>query len=283
MHYARIKPSEDLAHMVYEIWLQEDNLVVPLHLARPTRVLPSGCLDLIVNYRDPFLVRGPDGWQQEPKLSFVGQRTRPVEVVASGQTGILIVRFHPWAARHIFAVRLSELRDCNVPLRDLMDKHEYQRLIDELGMCSDGRERVDVVVAFLRRTAVTDLNILARAKHAISVLKRAPKMKIDQLAKQLGLSRRQLQRQFDFCVGLGPKSLGAIFRFQSGLRLFRAGLGWRDVVDCCGFYDQAHLIHEVKRFTQSTPQCPVLTRDASPLSQYFASTSPSHFYNTAYL
>ena len=64
-------------------------------------------------------------------------------------------------------------------------------------------------------------------------------------------------------MGLPPKLLARIVRFDRLLRQLRTGaaMSWADLALECGYYDQAHLVREVRRFTGVTPT------EARPLVQ----------------
>ena len=77
---------------------------------------------------------------------------------------------------------------------------------------------------------------------------------IDALAASLGSSVRRLQRRFGVQVGVSPKMLARIRRFQ---RVFSA---WRQdprslavVAMQCGYFDQPHLIRDFRDFAGRAP------------------------------
>jgi transcriptional regulator GlxA family with amidase domain len=77
---------------------------------------------------------------------------------------------------------------------------------------------------------------------------------LEQLATTLGCSSRHLQRLFSARVGISPKLLARIRRFQ---RVFSA---WRDdprslsrVAAECGYFDQPHLIRDFRDFAGQAP------------------------------
>lgn len=81
-------------------------------------------------------------------------------------------------------------------------------------------------------------------------------------------------------VGVGPKVLGRIIRFQ---QVFRAvehcNAAWAEIAIECGYYDQAHLIRDFNQFAQQTPA--VLFSSQSALTEAFTrKTRRSDFYNT---
>jgi transcriptional regulator GlxA family with amidase domain len=78
---------------------------------------------------------------------------------------------------------------------------------------------------------------------------------IEALANDAGLTRRQLERRFLDAVGMSPKTLVQVLRFQRVLGVLAdASPRWVDVAAACGYYDQAHLNRDFKRFTGATPR-----------------------------
>jgi AraC-like DNA-binding protein len=75
------------------------------------------------------------------------------------------------------------------------------------------------------------------------------------LAEALGYSQKYLIAQFREHLGLPPKTLARVMRFESAVRTIRSEHrpDWAQIVVDCGYYDQAHLIREFKQFAGMTP------------------------------
>ena len=103
---------------------------------------------------------------------------------------------------------------------------------------------------------------------------------VDELAGDAGISSRQLERRFLREVGVGPKLLGRIIRFQQVFRAVeQSNNAWAEIAIECGYYDQAHLIRDFNQFAQQTPA--VLFSSQSALTESFTRKSrKSDFYNT---
>ena len=105
-----------------------------------------------------------------------------------------------------------------------------------------------------------------RVLAAVSVLGN-PRATVGTAARHAGLSSRQLRRLFDEHIGLPPKSLHTILRFQR-LRNWLAAAGpaphtlARAAADC-GYFDQAHLCRDCTRLGDLTPAT-LLAASASP-------------------
>ncbi|MEG3087023.1 helix-turn-helix transcriptional regulator [Sphingomonas sp. PB4P5] len=77
---------------------------------------------------------------------------------------------------------------------------------------------------------------------------------IEDLVVQTGLSRRQVERKCNALYGAPPKLLARKYRaLRAAVALHMSDENLDDVIGR-GFYDQSHLIREVKQFTGLTPR-----------------------------
>jgi AraC-like DNA-binding protein len=81
------------------------------------------------------------------------------------------------------------------------------------------------------------------------------RMDIAALASRAGLSMRQFERRFIQQVGMRPKMLARVARFEAALeaKARRSTKSWTDVAHEFGYYDQMHMVHDFKEFTGGTP------------------------------
>jgi AraC-like DNA-binding protein len=75
------------------------------------------------------------------------------------------------------------------------------------------------------------------------------------LAAELGWSRRRVADEFREHIGLPPKLVARIIRFDRMVGRLRRGtaLSWSALASESGYHDQAHLIREVRGFAGCTP------------------------------
>jgi AraC-like DNA-binding protein len=80
-------------------------------------------------------------------------------------------------------------------------------------------------------------------------------LRIKDIASRCGLSCRQLERLLRLWVGILPKRLARIARFQAALVCAgkQPASEWAYVAAEQNYVDQAHLIHEFSRFTGASP------------------------------
>ena len=80
-------------------------------------------------------------------------------------------------------------------------------------------------------------------------------MPVANLAAELGWSRRHLGERIRADLGLPPKIVGRILRFDRVKRLLERDDGHRlaEIALDCGYYDQAHLNRDFREFADATP------------------------------
>jgi AraC-like DNA-binding protein len=160
----------------------------------------------------------------------------------------------PVGARLFFGIPMSELTGRVVSFGDLMPR-EHRSLVERLDAEPDWDARFDLIerlvaerVGRARRNQIVDW-AYARIEG------RGGALEIGGLADELGYSQTHLIKLFKEHVGVAPKVLARIIRFDRLMRhLKRGGSGsWADLALAFGYYDQAHLVREIRQFTGATP------------------------------
>src|SRR5262249_25955700 len=75
------------------------------------------------------------------------------------------------------------------------------------------------------------------------------------VADTVGMSQRCFIERFRHEVGMTPKLFSRVQRFQAVVKAVHklADVDWADVAAACGYFDQAHFIHDFKTFSGFTP------------------------------
>ena len=95
---------------------------------------------------------------------------------------------------------------------------------------------------------------------------------VDDLAAHVGVTPRHLERQFKQVVGISPKRLARITRFQRALRMFEqldSPQRGTHTAATCGYADQAHFIRDFSEFAGCAPGAHLLRR--AELNGFFSS------------
>jgi AraC-like DNA-binding protein len=236
-------------------------------------VVPDGCAEIVLNLADPFRrLRGPDLWETQPRAMAVGQITEAVVIAPSGGVDLVGIRLQPWGALSVLPVPATELRDVLLPL-DLLNVAMTRDLPDALHAERGPTARAELAFRHLGRlTRRAPPAPRSRARVIVAEATRHPEATtVRRLAARLGLSERQVERELSRHVGLRPKMLLRIARFQRALAIARADetLTWSAVAARAGYFDQAHLTHEFRRFAACTPS-EFLGRDRSLTDLFLA-------------
>jgi len=101
---------------------------------------------------------------------------------------------------------------------------------------------------------------------ALREFDRLPTSLVSTVTSQIGLSSRHFNKLFRDRVGLTPKLYCRVRRLQRVLRLIegKKQIDWTDIAFICGYFDQAHLIHDFRTFANCTPTDYVAKRGVHP-------------------
>jgi methylphosphotriester-DNA--protein-cysteine methyltransferase len=196
-----------------------------------TRVVPDGCVDLI--------------WLAERELVIAGPDTGPRSAVLPARRRTSGIRLRPGAAGAVLGLPACELRDAEVAAA-LIWREPAARLEEALWNARPA-ERLELLAGSVaRRGAEPDALAIAVA-HRLS----APRARVGQVARDLGISERQLHRRMRTAVGYGPKMLARVARLRRLVALGDDALAARALA--AGYASQAHMTDEVRRLTGTTP------------------------------
>jgi AraC-like DNA-binding protein len=253
MMYREWAPSAPLRRYVRCFWIAEHG-VADIAAAAPQRVLPDGCMDIIVARHSA----ARDG-REAFAITAVGAMTRYLD--ATPLTMRLGVRFEPGMAAPFLRVPGSELRDLEVPLDDLWGG-EGRRLLERIAKARSTADRVSALDGWLcdRLAAApcVDADVLSVVHDIVARRGAGP---VGESVRASVRSERQLRRRFENAVGLSPKRFARIVRLQHVLgRSAAKPARWADVALDAGYYDQAHMIAEFRALTGRTPAEAAATR-----------------------
>lgn len=207
-------------------------------------VIPDTCADIIyyIDYTDNTVSGG-----------FCGINDHSFYVQEEGKAGHLVstfaIRFYAWGA---YAFAEDSLKSTANTYDEIGARFEwFDRLIrPKLPELISIREMVSYAELLLtRKIKKTRENQIVN--HAVdNILISKGSMEVSGLAKELFVSSRQLERLFHEYVGITPKKLGNLVRYQ---------FLWRDIlsepdfhilnaVHRYGYADQSHLLREFRRY-----------------------------------
>jgi AraC-like DNA-binding protein len=169
--------------------------------------------------------------------------------------GVLGVRFHPYGAAALFKAPQDELAGLTIGVDALAKplSRALSAVRESAADLDDGVTRVQQ--ALLQWVAPESIDL--RVRSAVQTIDREQGLvSIDDLAASVSMTRRHLERQFLKVVGITPKRLARITRFQHALRILEgsdaASPGTRTAA-ACGYADQAHFIRDFRNLAGCPP------------------------------
>lgn len=254
MNYQTFEPSKDLNTLVKCYWIlespKEDN---------PQRqtIVPDGCMEMIFHYGDLYRQYiTEEASILQPRCFVIGQLTKPLEIEATGETGIFSVRFYPDGFLPFATVPIKEMENKAISLEELFGA-DGLRIEQSILNTSLVPERIKLVEEFFLSRLVSVEVVDRIIKSTIeTILTANGQLSVDELSKLGKINRRQLERKFSTTIGLSTKQLSKIIRLQTTLKMMvnkkftsLTGLAYEG-----DYYDQAHFIRDFKEFTGVTPK-----------------------------
>jgi AraC-like DNA-binding protein len=200
----------------------------------------------------------------EPFDAFVGGLSdRPVATEFAGDAGGVQVDLTPLGARRCLGLPMDELTNRVVALEDVLGRGALE-LVERLREAASWRERFALLDAALLRRVAEGPEPAPEVAWTYRRLAAADgRLAIGPLAEEVGWSRRHLAARWRRDVGLGPKAVARVMRFERALRLLREGRGLAEVAYDCGYTDQPHLNREFRALGGSTPREVTFVQDAA--------------------
>lgn len=242
--YKEFKPCMKLRPYIACYWTAEGNAGAG---EGKVLVIPDTCMDVIirVNHTRQSVTGYLCGIQDEPFLTAGSENADMVTCFA--------VRFHFWASHLFLKLNYNEARNHFIDLCDL--GKEWQIVAESFFYLKSSAERIDQVEQFLlKQIEGPDLN--ADLFNSIQQMLYTPgRASIRDICAYSSISQRQMERLFLQNIGLSPKRLYCLLRYQ---RIWH-DMVWSDSFDIqdevhrYGYSDQSHLLKEFKRFHSVTP------------------------------
>jgi len=248
LHYAARPPTPPLGKFVEYLWASQG---APSHAKE--RVVPTGTLELGISLvEDTGRINDTLIGGGSFSGAFVsGAYRRPFTFETRKTASVVGVHLRPGYAGVILGVPPGELTDRHLDLETLWGRRARE-LRERLCAATTTQERFALLEAELA-SRLDERCVHPAVTYAIDALAR-PDARVGDIAKSVGFSQRRLIELFSAAVGITPKRFGRVLRFHRATALARSGVfDWTRVAHECGYYDQAHLIHDFRDLADVTP------------------------------
>lgn len=207
--------------------------------------MPSGMMNLVVT------------WDASGAfLSGVsGVRTTAMMLDTSTPFTIFGVSFKAGGAFPFLPMPAGELQELQVPLEAVWGKRS-NAVCESLVEASTPARKFRIVEDALLDAARGRFDRHRAVRHGVRILGDASRPRsIAQIVGDVGMSQRRFIEIFRNEVGVTPKAFGRLRRFQHVLGSVEHAtqVDWTNVALSCGYFDQAHFIHDFREFAGVSP------------------------------
>jgi AraC-like DNA-binding protein len=191
-----------------------------------------------------------------PEIFFIGPRLVPSEGIPSVGHALFGVRLKPGAAFLFTGTAVGVFAGERRGLADILPQpaKDFEARISRASTIDSHFDALEALM--LERFDEKKREIHPSVHRALTILEQTGgQIRISELASRCSVSTRHLANLLRTWVGLSPKTLARITRFQKFLEQMEtvpAESGAARAADL-GYFDQAHLTREVSRFFGATP------------------------------
>ena len=221
-------------------------------------IVPNGLVKVVIPFRNGLkaTLDGQERISTTHEITLIGVADIPSVVVDLEEkaSGVIGIEFNPAGAYRFFNLSLEEIRNRVLPLTDLLGKRAHE-LQERVANVEGVESKVSMVQQFLLE------QFSARSGDEIfefcvrKIIDTGGKIQVSQIEKLTGYSSRWLNMKFQSRIGINPKNLCSIIRFQQIYSEWaRTNFTSFNKTDVYSYYhDQAHFIKDFKRFTGYSP------------------------------
>ena len=222
------------------------------------KLLPDGSIYLLIDFKDEpkkcFHSNDFTEFESFTRSYVSGQHKGFIYIESTNDSSMMVVQFKAGGASPFFDCPISEMNEC-VRHSEYYFGDDLNNLRDELNQLKDITVKFQRMEQFLiDRLHPTDEN--TPLELILDLLKNKPfQISTRELAETAGISQKHLISLFDRHVGLTPKALTRIFRFQQVIQQVeeQETIDWLQIATDCGYYDQSHFVKDFYTFSGINP------------------------------
>jgi AraC-like DNA-binding protein len=203
---------------------------------------------LIISFGDEWVIDGARF------TSFVGGlHRRQVTTEHGGRSFGIHVDLAPPTAHMLFRLPMHLLAERVVSIEDVLDEPALAERLHDAGRWADRFRLLDEVIAKRLADARPPSSGVVWAWRRL--VETDGRIAVGTLAEQLGWSRKRMVVRFREEIGLPPKAVARLLRFDRARQLAEDAErpDWARIAAECGYYDQSHLSNDFRAVTGRTP------------------------------
>ncbi|MBI3580038.1 MAG: AraC family transcriptional regulator [Ignavibacteriales bacterium] len=220
-------------------------------------IIPDGHHEIIFHLNGHTAERRLDHneWMSEPNAFIASQTLKSYTLKMLPGSKLYGIRFYPHTLSALLRIPASHLTNTIPPLNDVFNEEPFWNCISD----NPNDTFLNLEGLLFQKTSGLDFhsNGFSYLSHSVAkMLASKGNIGIDQLLKTTGISAKHLDNLFKEHVGLTPKTLTRILKFNHFIS-YKSNNPEKNLTECCyetGYYDQSHLIKSFHSFTNKSPK-----------------------------
>jgi AraC-like DNA-binding protein len=192
--------------------------------------------------------------QDLPRSMLIGAQLSRFDLTMSSNMLVILVHFHPGGMHRLIHIPIGEIGGEPIDSALILGK-EIETVTEQLSEAASFHEMIEIIELYLLKKTKILKESLPLEQVLAEMFRYKSYISIDQLAKKVCVSTRQLERQFKERVGMPPKIFFRLVRFSNAwiMREKNQSISWLKIANACNYADQMHMIRDFKDFAGVTP------------------------------
>lgn len=179
----------------------------------------------------------------------LGQHTHPLFMDMKENYKVMAIHLKPYSLKQLLNMDASTLTNKFMSIHSFEFLESLYQLV--LTYIHDEKQLIDKIINFFNEAKHYPISY--EVSSFLNYLKRNELTHISTMAKEIGLTERNLERKFKTEVGLSPKKYLQILRVFTVFEHLKDDPDWQQIVVDHHYTDQAHLINEFKKYAAIAP------------------------------
>lgn len=247
-------PASDLARFIESYWFVHSAPGETADLR--VDVFVDGRADLLFNFGAPYVREVIGGARRKiARSNLDAQRLQPIRIAQRGAVRIAGVRFRVGGLGPFARVPLRPITS-----RTVAPSEVFAPSVIALEAALEATPDIDAQARLLDAFFRAELRLPSAFESFERALARASESNgaatVEEMAAAAGVTVRHLERLLARYLGIAPKVLARILRFQTALKALMRDPGCTlgDVAAAAGYFDQAHFVKDFKRLSGGVPR-----------------------------
>lgn len=263
------QPCDELRDLVVRLYAHQAD-APEAGASRPWLIVPDGEIKVIFPCRGDIscTIGGETRVHRAGRIIVSAMRSVPGALAFPDGVDAIGVIIRPETAYRLFGVPQGEIANRTLDGEELFGAaaRRWQERLSDLPRVEDRVTALQAQLCDFMRARRYRQD--AAYEFAVRRLRAAGGcVRVEQLAREIGCSRRTLERRFQEHAGVGAKTLADILRFHGVYRRLRhrPGARYADII-ARGYVDQSHFLKAFRRYTGVTPR---VYRDADDYGRLY--------------